>query len=194
MDIHLHSLHPPTYDISPAGLSLISPSREVTVVITPGREAEKITDLIAALALRGPLYLMAGSDWLPAYALTRSIRRKTPCVKETLDGLRLARAFTCYQVLDLLESAPPDKDPLLVLDFLHNFFDQDMPLPTRARVLSQCCQQLQRLAVYRPVAVMVQKKLPVSDYEQFYTLLASITSRILHAGAAPEPILQSTLF
>ena len=175
-------------------LSLISPSREVTVVITPGRETEKTTDLIAALALRGSLCLMAGSDWIPAYALTRSIRRSTPRVQETLNGLRLARAFTCYQMRELLESAPPDRDPLLVLDIMNTFFDQDIAVETRARVFSQCCQQLQRLAVYRPVAVIAQQKLPASDYEQFYALLASITNRILHVGAAPEATLQPLLF
>lgn len=182
------------YAMTPVPWPLIPLSRQVTVVITAGREAEKITELIEALVLRGSLYLMAGSDWIPAYALARSIRRKTLHVKQVLDGLRLARAFTCYQMRALLESAPPDKDPLLVLDVMSTFFDQDIPVETRLRVFGQCCQHLQRLAVYRPVAVLAQPKQPASDYEQFYALLAAITSQVVHVTPAAGQVLQPALF
>jgi hypothetical protein len=182
------------YAIAPVPWPLISLSRQVTVVITADRETGKVTELIEALVLRGSLYLMAGSDWIPAYALARSIRRKTLRVKEILDGLRLARAFTCYQMRALLESAPPDRDPLLVLDIMNTFFDQDIPVETRLRVFGQCCQYLQRLAVYRPVAVLAQPKLPASDYEQFYALLAAITSQVVHVGAASGQVMQPALF
>ena len=173
---------------------LVPLSRQVTVVITEGRETARITELIGSLAMRGSLYLMAGSDWIPAYALTRMVRRQTPHVRQVLDGLRLARAFTCYQMRELLESAPPDRDPLLVLDIMSTFFDQDIPVETRARVFGQCCRQLQRLAVYRPVAVIAQKKLPLSDFEQFEQQLTAITGQVVRAAMEAEPVLQPALF
>jgi len=184
MDIELTS---PNWPIVPL-------SRKVTVVITPGRETEKITELIGALILRGTLYLMAGSDWVPAYALTRSIRRQTVHIREVMNGLRLARAFTCYQMLALLESAPPDHDPLLVLDVMNTFFDQDIPLETRSRTFGRCCRHLQRLAVYRPVAVIAQKKLPLSDFQEFEAQLAAITDQVVYMEAALERVLQPALF
>jgi hypothetical protein len=122
------------------------------------------------------------------------VRRRTPHIRQVLDGLRLARAFTCYQMRELLESAPPDKDPLLVLDIMNTFFDQDIAIETRARVFGQCCQQLQRLAVYRPVAVIAQRKLPLTDFEQFEARLTAITGQVVRAEMEAGPVVQPALF
>ena len=116
------------------------------LVATLGMERGRVTELIAQLSLRGPLTILAGSDWLPGDRLTRSLRRETVDVKQVLEHVRLARAFTCYQLANLLAEMKPDGAPLLVLDFLHTFYSPDLPLPVRFKVLKECCQSLQRLA------------------------------------------------
>ena len=129
----------------------LHPSRRLTLVVAERYEHENITELIAALCLRGPLYVLAGSDWLPSYGLTRLIRHRTHEVRQTLNHVRMARAFTCYQLLDLIANIRPDDEPLLILDFLNTFLNDDIPLPVRFRVLRQCCGHLQRLAFRKPV-------------------------------------------
>ena len=107
--------------------------------------------------MRGSFYAIAGGEWIPTYALVQSVRRKTTDVQQVLGRVRLARPFTCYQVLDLLEDIRPEHDPILILDFLHHFYNPDIQPPVRRRVLEQCCKHLQRLALLRPLIVFVER-------------------------------------
>ena len=170
---------------------LIRPGH-LLLVETLGPEKEKITELIAKLILRGPLRVVAGSDWLPAYALSRRIRQRSLDVKQILDRLYVARAFTCYQVLDLLEGTRSSGDPLLILDLLHNFYDPDIPLPTRLRILKQCSQHLERLSYHRPVAVLIQQA-HNEDYQAFYSILLPIADEILRVHEGGEQVSQPAL-
>ena len=171
----------------------LHPSRRLTVAITERYERENITGLIAALCLRGPLYVLAGSDWLPGYGLTRLIRRRTPEVKQTLKHVRMARAFTCYQLLDLIAGIRPDEEPLLILDFLNTFHNDDIPLPVRFRVLRQCCGYLQSLAFRKPVAVLVQEW-QAEDYGAFLSILVGSADEVLHIESEPARVGQPALF
>jgi len=146
-----------------------------------GKEHENITALIATLALRGTFDLIAAGEWLPDQnRLRRALRRQTAAVKETLDHLILMRPFTCFQFRDQLEQADSQNRLLLVLDFLHHFYNPDLDLSLRQRVLEECCRHLQRLSQSRHVIVLVQR-LPVDEYQNFFSLIASIADEILEA-------------
>ena len=168
-------------------------SRRLTLVVTERYEHKNITELIAALCLRAPLYVLAGSDWLPGYGLTRLIRHRTFEVRQTLKHVHMARAFTCYQLLDLIANIRPDEEPLLILDFLNTFLNDDIPLPMRFRVLRQCCEHLQRLAFGKPVVVLVQER-PVENYLAFHNILVQSADEVLHIEAKPEQVCQPALF
>ena len=164
------------------------------LVETEGRPSEGITELFAALALRGPFYAIAGGEWLPTYALVRSLRRRTAAIHDILGRIRLARPFTCYQVLDLLADIRPERDPVLVLDFLHHFHNSDLDLNVRQRVLEQCCRHLERLSLMRPLLVFVQV-LDSDEYRSFFPLVAQAADEVLQAAESePAEALQPVLF
>jgi hypothetical protein len=163
------------------------------LVATLGMEREKITEVIGQLALRGPVTILAGSDWLPGDRLARSLRRSTVEVSRVLERASLARAFTCYQLANLLGGVKPDGAPLLVLDFLHTFYSPDIPLPVRIKTLKQCCQHLQRLSRSKPVAVMLRQQ-PVEDYRFFYPFLAVMADEILLPAQRTADATQAGLF
>ncbi len=170
------------------------PPRVVLGVIE-GREEESLTELIARLALRGPFHLIAGSEWLPDQdSLRRSVRRYTTSVEETLDHPILGRPSTCLQLLDQLTSADSQKLPILVLDFLHFFYDPDVELSLRQRVLEQCCQRVQHLARTWPVIALIEE-LAVEEYQLFFPSLRSIADEILevHKDSVPQPVQLSLL-
>lgn len=176
-------------EIVSRSLSLtISPSR-LLVIETPGRSGDAITELFAALALRSSFYAIAGGEWLPTYALVRFLRRRTPSLPQVLGRIRLARPFTCYQLLDLLTDIRPERDPVLVLDFLHHFYNPDIPVAVRQRVLEQCCRRLEQLALTRPLLVFVQS-LPTEEYQELFPLVERMADRVLQA---PEPDRQEAL-
>ena len=181
-------------EILPHSLSLKAQAPRLLLVETDGRPSEGITELFAALALRGPFYAIAGGEWLPTYALVRSLRHRTPAIQQVLSRIRLARPFTCYQVLDLLSDIRPERDPILVLDFLHHFHNPDIELSVRRRVLEQCCRHLERLSLSRALLVFVQA-MQTEEYRNFLPILTGAADEILQAAEAPgEEVLQPVLF
>lgn len=172
-------------EIAPGSLQVLSQPSRLRLIETAGRQSEGITELFAALAMHGPFYAIAGGEWLPTYALVHAIRRQTPDIHQVLGRVRLARPFTCYQVLDLLEETRPERDPILVLDFLHHFYNPDLQPDVRQRVLEQCCRHLQRLALSRGLIVFTER-LETEEYARFFPLVAAVADDILHTEAMPE--------
>lgn len=155
------------------------------VVETADREGEAISGLITRLALRGPFNLIPGDEWLPDRdVLFRSVRRYTLEVEETLAHPNLMRPMTCLQLLNLLMEADLQNGPTLILDFLHHFYNADVELTLRERILERCCQHTQRLSFSNSVVVLVPR-LATGEYRRFFPLLASIANEILSAPANP---------
>ena len=149
------------------------------VVETIGKERERITEIIAQLALLGSFNLIAGDEWLPDRdTLSRLVRRHTVKVTETLDKPRLRRPMTCLQMLDLLMEIDQGNAPTLITNFLYHFYNEDVELPLRDRVLEQCCHYTKRLSLSSPVVVIVPR-LYTDDYKRFFPLLASIANEII---------------
>jgi hypothetical protein len=148
--------------------------RGLALILTQDRARKTKTELIASLLLNGPLFVVSGDEWLPSFLLPQILRNHTTSIKEILDRLHTVRASTCYRLYDSLASIPSHGEPILVLDFLHTFYDGDIPLRTRLFRLRECCRELRRLAFYRPVLVITQEK-EGEEYEKFITALFSIT-------------------
>jgi hypothetical protein len=168
-------------------------SRGMVIIQAPDRARGACTELIATLILKGPLFVVAGSEWLPAYELTRMIRRSTIHVKQTLNRMYSARASTCYRLFDSLANLPSQGEPIIILDFLHTLYDDDIPLTVRNFKLRQCCQELKRLAFYRSVIVMIQQ-MPVEEHETFLSMIHPLTDHIFTLEPELETIQQPALF
>jgi hypothetical protein len=171
-------------ELASHSLQLAGQPARLRLIETAGRQSEGITELFAALALRASFYAIAGGEWLPTYALVQAVRRRTTEVREVMSRVRLARPFTCYQVLDLLEDIRPERDPVLILDFLHHFYNPDIDPPVRRRVLEQCCRQLQRLGLMRPLIVFTLR-LQTEEYQQFFPLVAATADEVLRMDEMP---------
>ncbi len=121
-----------------------------------GTQAPTRTLLAAAttLAARGlPVRLFDGGNSFDGYFVARLARRLTPDLQAVLERLRLSRAFTCFQLAELIENAPATSDPLFVLDLLATFYDESVPLREVERLLSATLAHLKRLATAGPVIV-----------------------------------------
>ena len=164
------------------------------LVETAVRESNLITEVITRLALRGSFNLVAGDEWLPDRdTLYRSIRRYTLSVEETLDHPNLMRPMTCLQMLDLLMEADMQNRPTLILNFLHHFYNADVELSLRDRILEQCCQYTKRLALSNFVVILVPR-LSTTEYRRFFPLLASIADEIIPVkGDSPANVIQDLL-
>lgn len=169
------------------------PGHGLYLALTAKREVGKVTELIAGLALNGPLYLVSGSEWVPGYGLARRLRRSVVNVGTVLAQVQMVRAFTCYQLLDLLAAIRPASTPVLALDILHNFYTGDIPLKVRMQTLEKCGQHLQRLGLSRPVVVLVQQA-NSEDFPRFYAMLTQLADEVYEAQAEGPAASQLRLF
>ena len=167
--------------------------RGLVLILTHDQARQSKMDLIAHLILKGPLFVLSGDEWLPAFELPRMIRRQTITVKEVMNRLYTARASSCYRLFDSLAGIPSKGEPILVMDFLHQFYDADIPLRTRLFRLRECCRELARLAIHRPVIVMTRAG-EGEDYDKFFPALCPIVDQIFTLALESDPVQQPALF
>jgi hypothetical protein len=96
---------------------------------------------IARLGERLPVRILDGGNRFNAYTVARQAAGRP----EALERITVSRAFTCYQVLSLLESTPATGSPFVVLDLLNTFYDESVQAGERKRLLRGCVTHLHRL-------------------------------------------------
>jgi hypothetical protein len=133
-------------------LPILKPSRMI-VVCTPSAAREQIAALTAELALCGAVTILDGGNRLPAYRIVRLLRMRTVNVALLAKQIFVRRAFTCYQMLALLESTPALHQPHIILDLLASFYDENVSTEEVNRLLNRCLVQLDRLKQEAPLLV-----------------------------------------
>jgi len=130
----------------PTGLLLVVGQHALT---------EKMLALVAALALKQRVTILDCGNRSNMYAVAKTIRPYTSDPAAVMANIRLSRAFTCYQVLAMLEAvaAAPPRGPLIVLDLLATFLDEDVELKDSQRLLTRSLACLRRLSQSAPVVV-----------------------------------------
>jgi len=160
---------------------------------TPTR---KLLTALTALSARGAsVRVFDGGNRFDGYFVARLSRRLSPHPEDVLNRIRISRAFTCFQLAELIENSPPGSDPVFVLDLLSTFYDESVPLADSERLLDSTIAHLRRLAAAGPVIVGARE--PRTLVKDRWTLLER-----LQAGAdsawllrAPvETVLQPRLF
>jgi hypothetical protein len=133
---------------------------------------------LTALAAQGhALRVFDGGNRFDGYFVARMARRFTSSTtaQEPIDPhailnrIRLSRAFTCFQMVDLIENTPTSPEPLFILDLLSTFYDESVPLRDTKRLLSITIAHLKRLASTGPVIVGARQ--PRSLVKDRWTLL-----------------------
>lgn len=163
------------------------------LLVAPGEVRRAMAAaLTARLALGGPLRVLDGGNSFAAHQIARHIRRATAHLHEALQRLQVARAFTCYQVLALLESTAPVPVPTLMLDLLSTFYDENVPFEERRSLLQTSLQFLHRLSRQTTVLVSSSPDAPSGETE-LLRLLESAADQVWRFEL-PSPPAQPRLF
>jgi hypothetical protein len=107
----------------------------LTLVIAPHAGMPLMVETAARLALNGSVRVLDGGNRFNVYPVAQAVRRITPRLEETLSHISLSRAFTCYQMLTLLEETTAQPVATLVLDLLSTFLDENVTLVESRRLL-----------------------------------------------------------
>jgi len=143
---------------------------------------------IARLGERGALRVLDGGNRFNAYSVSRAARGRP----EVMNRITVSRAFTCYQVLSLLETSPAIQVPFVILDMLSTFYDESVQVGERKRLLRSCITQLKRLERIAGGVVSVHPPaIPSPAAEELWDLLqasAADTFIIQPVAPVPEPM------
>ena len=170
------------------------PQSNQLFVVVGGQVAHaRIMDMAARLALSGQLLILDGGNRANPYPLARELRRLTNDPVKALNRIQIARAFTCHQVVTLLEQTLENRGtrrPVLILDLLSTFYDESIPFVESQRLLERAIRSIRLINQGAPV--VVSSRPPTVDLPQrrvFVTRLCAIASQVWEE--APVPVLVS---
>jgi len=148
--------------------------RQLHLVLAPHRaQRQMMTLLTARLALTGRVRLLDAGNCFDGYGLARQLRQQSSYWQQALERVSVERAFTCYQVETLLTDSVADPSPVLVLNLLDTFYDENVKLPERMRLLDVSLAQLRRLCRQASVAVSACEPKPGQPGELLEILTAA---------------------
>ena len=156
---------------------------DLVLHLAPHAGRQEMLALAAYCALQGGAVVLDGGNRFNAYEVAYALRRRTANLRQVLDRILVARAFTCYQLVTLCQQTPVGDKPCLVLDMLDTFEAEDIDLGERMRVLRLCLGQLERLRREAPVVVsLAPPKVEPQAWEQMALLVRRAASGILEEG------------
>lgn len=172
-------------------LIALPPAPSLQLLIAPSPlQREASLEFIAELAQCGPIQVLDGGNRFDLLSLNRELRRREVPLYTALERVRVARAFTCYQMAALLEESAPGRIPTLVLNLLSSFQDENAPLPERLRLLEICLDNLRKNARHSPVLVILH---PQPSEEPFLVRVRETADRVW-VFELEHPVNQPPLF
>ena len=170
-------------ELRPGRLYLVLAPRQ------PGRRV--MTEFTARLALAGEVRVLDAGNWFEAHAIARLVRRQTADLEAALERVRVARAFTCYQVVTLLGETPASPDPTLVLDLLDTFYDENVSEVESRRLLDTSLGHLRRLSALAPVVVSARPPAaPAAARAVLVEVVEAAAHQVWTLELPPPPVLQ----
>ena len=157
-------------------------SHKIALLIGEHAQCETLLDFTAILALRGPVCILDAGNRFDPYRVTRAIRRQTAQLDQALGRIYVARAFTCYQVITLLQETPAVGMPHLVFDLPATFSDQAVSYAESMRLLHIAAGELLRLRREAPVIVSASPARPAGR-TGLLQLLKSMADLVLISDA-----------
>ncbi len=168
---------------------------QVLLLVAPHAARQAMLALAARLAGNGPLRVLDGGNQFNAYRIAREVRRERLTGGDALNGIALARAFTCFQMEALLAAQTAASGPLIILDMLATFYDENVPFGEREWLLRRCTAHLARLRGHAGVAISARP--PHAGQPEGLQLLALLEDAVDRTWQLETPAalsLQPTLF
>ena len=164
--------------------SSLTPARKVMMV---GERATALaTHSIARAACEGrPVQVVCGDNRFDPYTVARFAKSKKVKPEAALSAIRIARAFTAYQVSELIKRLDPatSSEIVIISGPCSTFFDEDVSLVDAARLFYRVLWRIVELAREGMTLLMVQGQIPVDNRRAYFlTDLCRASDVVLHLG------------
>lgn len=124
-------------------------SKQWNLIIAPSRL--RLLVAIAYLARHADLMVLDCGRQFDSTIVARAARGR----QEIIDRIKVQRAFTCYEAVKLIEQLLSGKAPIVILDFLSTFHDENVKIQSRKFLLETSIRHFQRLSHGAGLAVSV---------------------------------------
>lgn len=166
-------------------ISIPQPGHWALISLPRREQRERMLACIATLAMETPVLVLDGGMLFNAYRVVMAAHGQT----RILSRIRFARAFTCYQMVALLERTPAENAYVVVLDLLSTFQDENVKTGERIHLLKKCIPHLERLSQFCGALVSVgtlASMLPES--QPLFHILEAEAAQVYarHVPALPE--------
>jgi hypothetical protein len=159
------------------------PNTNQLYTIIGGHEASnRLLELSARFAIVGRLLILDCGNRANPLPIVRELRRLTDDPIAALGNIRTARAFTCYQVVALLEQleqrTTPIETPVILFDLLTSFYDESIDYGEGLRLLSYSLDCLAHVRSTAPL--LISARPPIEDFPErrvFLDMLLRISDR-----------------
>ena len=146
----------------------------------------------AEIAVRHPLHLLDFGNRCDMYFTARQLRGITRDPVSAMRSIRLQRAFTCYQASALLHQMSELKPevPVIILDMLAPFLDENIQPREIDRLFSSAVEQIRSAMQVRPVLIGVKpipQRLELTRLGLLKWLRAEFSMISLEEAVADDP-------
>jgi len=163
--------------------------KQSSLLILPHQKQTQLLVAIAHQAQSSPLIVIdCGRQYDPS-VVARAAQGRV----EIIDRIKTQRAFTCYEVVKLLERTPVGKGPIIILGFLSTFCDENVKFSARKFLLESSLCHFQRLSLSAGLVVSTCTP-PASEDIYLFERLRSAASNILTVEPSSLPASQLRLF
>lgn len=155
--------------------------RQWNLLILPRQSRHRLLMAVAQVACHTPVLVLDCGRQFDSSIVARAAGGRP----EIINRVHVQRAFICYEAVKLLERTPAGNTPVLILDFLSTFYDENVKAHTRKFLLESSIQHFQRLSRGAGLAVTIH---PPSSHDDFYLFqrLRTAASQVA-VYETPEP-------
>lgn len=146
----------------------LAPARKVMLC---GQGAYGLATYVIARAAceRKPVRFICGDNRFDPYALSRFAKSKGVRPEAALRSVLIARAFTAYQLSELVNRLDPSMTDLVVISGpCSTFFDEDVSIVDAARLFYRMLWRTVELANAAMTLLLVQTDVPVSTRRTYF--------------------------
>ncbi len=173
-------------------LSLLRPGA-LMVVCAPHAARDAVSELAAELALSGSLTVLDGGNRFQPYRLAYLLRRRTRYVDQAARRIFIRRAFTCYQMLALLQNTPAVRQPILLIDFLAGFHDEQVRPGEVERLVEMCLREVDRLSRFAPFLITLSPA-PLNGRVYLLERICAKADHVIIQNLLDQTAIQPALF
>lgn len=162
--------------------------KQWNLIIAPPRP--RLLAALAYLAQQADLLVLDCGRQFDSSIVARAARGR----QEIIDRIKVQRAFTCYEAVKLIEQLPGENNPIVILDLLSTFHDENVKIQSRKFLLEKSIRHFQRLSRGAGLAVSVYPPPDAPDPTWLFERLQSAAPHVSSYVPVENKTSQSRFF